>query len=84
MMSSEPAPSAGSDREASYSTFFEESDSGKHVPRAVFVDLEPNVIGELSLNVLALTSCVFMLASSWNFQTRFEQALTAPCSTPSR
>lgn len=29
----------------SYSTFFEETGAGKHVPRAVFVDLEPTVIG---------------------------------------
>jgi len=29
----------------SYSTFFTETSNGKHVPRALFVDLEPNVIG---------------------------------------
>ena len=31
----------------SFNTFFSETGSGKHVPRAVFVDLEPTVIGEL-------------------------------------
>ena len=31
----------------SFNTFFSETDSGKHVPRAVFVDLEPAVVGEL-------------------------------------
>ena len=31
----------------SFSTFFNETGSGKHVPRAVFVDLEPNVIDEV-------------------------------------
>eukprot|EP01130_Rhizamoeba_saxonica_P002211 TRINITY_DN12061_c0_g1_i1.p1 TRINITY_DN12061_c0_g1~~TRINITY_DN12061_c0_g1_i1.p1 ORF type:complete len:461 (-),score=128.77 TRINITY_DN12061_c0_g1_i1:29-1411(-) len=31
----------------SFQTFFNESNSGKYVPRAVFVDLEPNVIEEL-------------------------------------
>ena len=31
--------------EDSYSTFFSETYSGKHVPRAVFVDLEPTVVG---------------------------------------
>ena len=29
----------------SYNTFFSETGTGKHVPRAVFVDLEPTVIG---------------------------------------
>lgn len=31
----------------SFNTFFSETDSGKHVPRAVFVDLEPTVVGKL-------------------------------------
>lgn len=30
----------------SFNTFFSETGAGKHVPRAVFVDLEPTVIGE--------------------------------------
>ena len=30
----------------SFSTFFSETGSGKHVPRSVFVDLEPTVIGK--------------------------------------
>ena len=30
----------------SYNTFFAETSAGGHVPRAVFVDLEPTVIGE--------------------------------------
>lgn len=30
----------------SFNTFFSETGSGKHVPRAVFVDLEASVIGE--------------------------------------
>ena len=29
----------------SFNTFFNETGSGKHVPRAVFADLEPTVIG---------------------------------------
>ena len=29
----------------SFNTFFSETGSGKHVPRAIFVDLEPTVIG---------------------------------------
>ena len=33
----------------SFNTFFSETGSGKHVPRAVFVDLEPTVIGNALL-----------------------------------
>lgn len=33
--------------DSSFETFFCETVSGKHVPRAVFVDLEPTVIGNL-------------------------------------
>ena len=29
-----------------YNTFFSETSDGKHVPRAVFIDLEPTVIGK--------------------------------------
>uniref|UniRef100_A0A1I7USM0 Tubulin domain-containing protein n=1 Tax=Caenorhabditis tropicalis TaxID=1561998 RepID=A0A1I7USM0_9PELO len=32
----------------SFSTFFSETGSGRHVPRAVMVDLEPTVIENLS------------------------------------
>lgn len=31
----------------SFNTFFSETSAGKHVPRAVFVDLEPTVVGNL-------------------------------------
>ena len=31
----------------SFNTFFSETGSGKHVPRTVFVDLEPTVIDEV-------------------------------------
>ena len=30
----------------SFNTFFAETQSGKHVPRAIFVDLEPTVVGK--------------------------------------
>ena len=33
--------------EDSFNTFFSESGSGKHVPRAIFIDLEPSVIGKI-------------------------------------
>ena len=31
----------------SFSTFFSETGAGKHVPRAVFIDLEPSVVGKI-------------------------------------
>ena len=45
----------------SFSTFFNETGSGKHVPRAVFVDLEPTVIDEVTNNYYQLlnhTICI--------------------------
>ena len=33
----------------SFNTFFSETGAGKHVPRAVFVDLEPTVVGKQPL-----------------------------------
>ncbi len=29
----------------SFNTFFSETSGGKHVPRAIFIDLEPSVVG---------------------------------------
>ncbi|CDZ96469.1 tubulin alpha [Phaffia rhodozyma] len=40
----EGSPSANDD---GFSTFFSETGSGKHVPRSLYVDLEPNVIDEV-------------------------------------
>ena len=34
-------------RETSFSTFFAETGSGKYVPRALYIDLEPSVIDEI-------------------------------------
>ena len=34
-------------RDDFFNTFFSETGAGKHVPRAVFVDLEPTVVGKL-------------------------------------
>ena len=36
----------------SYNTFFSETSAGGHVPRAVFVDLEPTVIGKYTLQAI--------------------------------
>lgn len=38
----------------SFNTFFSETGAGKHVPRAVFVDLEPTVVGRCSAHWAAL------------------------------
>ncbi|MBN3296146.1 TBA4A protein, partial [Amia calva] len=40
-------PSSPAIVDSSFTTFFSETGSGKHVPRAVFVDLEPTVIDEV-------------------------------------
>ncbi len=40
--------SAASNTDGSCDTFFSETGSGKHVPRAIYVDLEDTVIGKLS------------------------------------
>lgn len=36
--------------EDSFSAFYQEARTNKYVPRAVFVDFEPTVIGNLALN----------------------------------
>ncbi|XP_032891383.1 tubulin alpha chain-like [Amblyraja radiata] len=38
---------AGAGSDDSFNTFFSEAGAGKHVPRAVFIDLEPTVIDEV-------------------------------------
>ena len=42
-----PVPEQGVRGDDSFSTFFAETVGGKHVPRSVFVDLEPSVIDEI-------------------------------------
>lgn len=42
----------------SFTTFFCETGAGKHVPRAVFVDLEPTVIGEQGGSLLRKVECL--------------------------
>ena len=41
----ENAPSAHNPE--GFSTFFSETSSGKHVPRSLYIDLEPNVVDEV-------------------------------------
>ena len=45
----------------SFNTFFSETGAGKHVPRAVFVDLEPTVVGQYANYAFAVDSSVFIL-----------------------
>lgn len=33
--------------DSSFGTFFSETGAGKYVPRAVFIDLEPTVVGKM-------------------------------------
>lgn len=49
----------------SFNTFFSETGSGKHVPRAIFVDLEPTVIGGSTRNF------TFVLSSSESILFQF-------------
>jgi len=42
-----PSDKAAGTSDDSFSTFFSETGAGKHVPRAVFVDLEPTVVDEV-------------------------------------
>ena len=48
MRSGQMPPEADSGVEDdSFNTFFSETGAGKHVPRCVFVDLEPTVVDEI-------------------------------------
>ena len=44
--------------ENAYDTIFNETDSGQLVPRAVFVDLEPTVTGELNNRTVHIAICL--------------------------
>ena len=45
MPADKPSGTGGGDD--SFNTFFSETGSGKHVPRAIFLDLEPTVVDEV-------------------------------------
>lgn len=51
-------PSGGYDD--SFTTFFSETGSGKYVPRAIFVDLEPTVIGPSPSLLSSRSQCVLL------------------------
>ena len=44
----------------SFNTFFSETGAGKHVPRAVFVDLEPTVVGAYSFHIVMMSVVLFL------------------------
>ena len=46
----------------SFNTFFSETGAGKHVPRAVFVDLEPTVVGEYIVSKGAFSRLTYLCA----------------------
>ncbi|XP_050416827.1 tubulin alpha-2/alpha-4 chain-like, partial [Patella vulgata] len=55
----------------SFNTFFSETGAGKHVPRAVFVDLEPTVVGTYT----NLNRLIAQIVSSVTASLRFDGAL---------
>ena len=54
MMPSDKTVGGGDD---SFNTFFAETGNGKHVPRGIFVDLEPSVIDEVSRVLIRIIIC---------------------------
>ncbi len=60
----------------SFNTFFSETGAGKHVPRAIFVDLEPTVIGKIRIilhcpmTITKLTISHTVATSSLSFSTK--------------
>ena len=61
----------------SFNTFFSETGAGKHVPRAVFVDLEPTVVGKLKK---ALHLRLFVVRRSVNnFFSAFVECIVKLC-----
>lgn len=56
----------------SFNTFFSETGAGKHVPRAVFVDLEPTVVGmyprcTFQCKTTSFLSDFFAFSKHWGF-----------------
>ena len=70
----------------SFSTFFSETGSGRHVPRAIMVDLEPTVIGKQVEKWTLLSddlSVVFKISWNWVFfRIFYEVQLSTSNKTP--
>ncbi len=44
-----------------FNTFFADTGSGKHVPRCIYVDLEPTVVGKIiSIQILKHVKCYLL------------------------
>lgn len=69
-----PSHTSTAGGDTSFSTFFSESGAGKHVPRVVFVDLEPTVIGEDAV-LLPLPIYLSIYQSVFIYIALFIQAL---------
>ena len=54
----------------SFNTFFSETGSGKHVPRAVFVDLEPSVVGRCCFSCVLYLNMYILYSSNEEFWPR--------------
>ena len=50
----------------SFNTFFSETSSGKHVPRAIFVDLEPTVVGKYMPNRNDINNSIILNFCGYN------------------
>jgi len=48
-----PSDAAAADGTDSFTTFFSDTGSGRYVPRAVMVDLEPTVVGKRGRNEMS-------------------------------
>ena len=52
-----------------FDTFFSETGSGRHVPRTIFVDLEPTVVGTFQVKciIIIIIQMVFQKSSIFHF-----------------
>ena len=58
----------------SFNTFFSETGAGKHVPRAVFVDLEPTVVGACQTFFFSpLLMCMYLQCDSTSLPVQRSQ-----------
>ena len=48
-----------------FNTFFSETSSGKHVPRAIYIDLEPTVVDSVSFLCVFVQRGLFFLFASF-------------------
>lgn len=57
----------------SFNTFFSETSMGKHVPRAVYVDLEPSVVGRpLAILKFGFAYCIWLYGIQYRYIFEYE------------